>query len=243
MSAGGTPGPSGGASPHPFPGPFSAPFPGLRLARPWLDWRLGAPHRVLSWSLTRPGLVRASRITWLEVRNADLPAGFDARAWLQAELAARGTADAVAMLTSRDLGALETAQARVEGVTARCVATVGLSNAERIGRRLDRSGQDWGTINIAVVTDATLTEAALIEMLSIAAQARTAAVIEAGLDLPTGRATGTGTDCIAVAAADGDAAPTAFAGLHTALGEAVGRACHDAVSRGARVWMAKVRRR
>ena len=211
----------------------------VTLDRPWLEMDLGRQVRVLSWSLTRPGFVTARRILWREVRNADLPEDLDVLGWFHGELAARGAGDAVAMLTSRHLEAFETAQATVEGVTAFCLATVGLSNAERIGTRLDRSGKDWGTINVALHLDLPLSEAALLELMSIATQARTAAVMEAGLDLPTGRATGTGTDCIAVAAPAGD---TPFAGLHTPQGEAAGRAVHTAVRCGAQVWMETVRR-
>jgi adenosylcobinamide amidohydrolase len=71
--------------------------------------------------------------------------------------------------------------------------------------------------------------------MSIVAQARTAAVMDAGHDLPTGRATGTGTDCIAVAAPQG---AERFVGLHTEAGEAIGRATYEAVLDGARDWMA-----
>lgn len=212
----------------------------VTLARPWLEWRLPAPLRVLNWSITRPGFVTTDRILWREVRNADLPEDMDVPAWLRGELAARGTPDAVTLLTSRDLDAYEAAEATVEDVTARCVATVGLSNAERIGARLDRSGKDWGTINVAVTLSAPLSIAAQIETLAIAAQARTTAVIDTGHRLPNGIATGTGTDCIAVAAPNGD---TPYAGMHTAIGEAVGRAVYDAVLAGGRVWMDKVRRK
>ncbi|TDK41217.1 adenosylcobinamide amidohydrolase [Antarcticimicrobium luteum] len=211
----------------------------VTLDRPWLELDLGDEVRVLSWSLTRPGFVSAQRIVWREVRNADLPEDLDVLAWYRGELAARGAGDAVAMLTSRDLDAFETAEAQVEGVRAFCLATVGLSNAERVGTRMDRSGKDWGTINIALHLDLPLSDAALLELLSIAAQARTAAVMEAGHHLPTGLATGTGTDCIAVAAPPGDAP---FAGLHTPQGEAAGRAVHDAVRKGAEFWMRHVRR-
>ena len=57
----------------------------------------------------------------------------------------------------------------------------------------------------------------------------------AGHDLPTGTASGTGTDCIAVAAEPGD---TAFAGLHTVIGEAAGAATLAAVRRGVKRWLA-----
>lgn len=211
----------------------------VTLDRPWLELDLGAEARVLSWSLTRPGFVTARRILWREVRNADLPENLDVLAWYRGELAARGAGDAVAMLTSRSLDAFETAEAEVEGIRAFCVATTGLSNAERIGMRLDRSGKDWGTINIALHLDLALSDAALLELVSIATQARTAAVMEVGHQLPTGLATGTGTDCIAVAAPPGD---TPFAGLHTPQGEAAGRAVYEAVKRGADFWMRYVRR-
>lgn len=205
----------------------------VTLDRPWLEADLGAEHRVLSWAVQRGGLVTARRILWREVRNADLPQGLDVADWLRAEAAARGAEDAVVMLTSRDIRAHHHAAATVDGVTAECLATVGLTNAERVGHRQDPAGRDWGTINIAVQVGAGLAFPALVETATIAAQARTLAVIAAGHLLPEGAATGTGTDCIAVAAPPGD---TAYAGLHTALGEAVGRAVHDAVAAGAAEW-------
>ncbi len=205
-----------------------------RLAPPWLEVDFGREMRVLSWAPHRPGLVSARRILWREVRNEDLPEGFDAEAWLAAEIAARGDEAAVGFLTSRSLARFETAGAAVEGVSAVALATVGLSNAERVGARR-RAPPKVGTINLLVALDAALTEAALIEALSIAVQARTAAVLAAGIVTETGAATGTGTDCVAIAAPV-SGAPLLFAGLHTAAGEAIGRAAFDAVAAGAARW-------
>lgn len=214
----------------------------LVLDAPWLEFDLGADMRVLSWAVNRPGLVTARRILWREVRNTDLPQDLDVLDWLQDQLRARGALDAVTFLTSRHIRFHHQATATVGGACATAIATVGLSNAERIGRRMDRTGQDWGTINIALYLDAGpgagLTDTALIEALSIATAARTVAVMEAGMDLPSGRATGTGTDCIAVAARPGT---FAYAGMHTELGEAAGRAVHEAVTAGAREWMQQMR--
>lgn len=207
----------------------------VHLARPWLDFDLGAPMQVLSWAINRPGFVTARRIVWREVRNADLTLGMDVKPWLEAELQARDAADAVCLLTSRDVTRFheESTQRGADRVT--CVATTGLSNAERIGARVDRSAKDWGTINIAVAVETGLTQTAMIEALSIAAQARTAAILDTGLALPGGgMATGTGTDCIAVAAPAG---ACDYAGLHTALGEAIGAAVYSAVQGGASDWM------
>jgi len=212
----------------------------LNLNRPWMEMNLGAPHRVLSWALSAPGFVTATSILWREVRNADLPRDLDVTEWFFDQLRQRDQSDAVAMLTSRDLSAFEIVEATVDDITATCVATVGLSNAERIGHRMDRTGKDWGTINLALQVSLPMTDAALLETLSIATQARTTAVIETGYTLPSGVATGTGTDCIAVAAPPGG---TPYAGLHTPVGEAVGRAVYDAVRTGAQVWMDKVRRK
>lgn len=205
----------------------------LHLARPWLCLDLGREMPVLSWAVNRPGLLRARRILWREVRNADLPEGLDVEDWLDRELRARDALDAVCFLTSCDIGTYVDRSATAGPVTARAVATVGLSNAERVGTRLPAAPHDWGTINIAVEIDTGLTDAARIEALSIATEARTAAITETGLRLATGTATGTGTDCIAIAAPEGI---TRYAGLHTDTGEAVGRAVHEAVSRGARGW-------
>lgn len=211
----------------------------LTIARPWIHLPFDAPLRVLSWTLNSPGFVEAPAISWREVRNADLTPELDVRTWLQGELDELGRNTDVCFLTSRDVRAVTERTASVDGTTVRAVATTGLSNAEHIGTRLDRSGKDWGTINVAVICETALADAALIETLAIAAQARTAAVIAQGFNLPTGIATGTGTDCIAVAAHPGD---TVYAGMHTALGAATGRAVYDAVHAGAEEWMATVRK-
>lgn len=208
----------------------------VTVARPWIDVRFAAPQHVLSWTLNRPGLVRSDRLLWREVRDADLHADFDVAAWLEAELAARDAREVPCFLTSRDVRRVVRRDVRVEGQEVTCLATVGLSNAERIGTRLPVAAAMAGTINVLVATLTGLTEAARLEALAMAAQARTVAVLEAGIVLPTGLATGTGTDCIAVVAPEGG---TAFAGLHTALGEAIGGAVLGAVREGIETWQAE----
>jgi adenosylcobinamide amidohydrolase len=187
--------------------------------------------RVLSWAPFRPGFTTASSVIWREVKNADLPRDFDVESWFAREMQA--WPDAVGMLTSRDIGTYHMAGVTVDGITATCLATVGLSNAEAVGTRRPYHTADWGTINLCTAVDAALTETAQLEALSIAVQARTAAVMEAGLTLPTGTATGTGTDCAALACDPGD---TRYAGLHTAIGEAVGAATRRAITAAAADW-------
>ncbi|MDA5559061.1 adenosylcobinamide amidohydrolase [Shimia sp. MMG029] len=206
----------------------------VKLKAPWLEFDLGEDMQALSWSINAPGFARASRLLWREVRNRDLPEGVDVQQWINAELVRCYSEDAVVMLTSRDITRYEARTASVDGVTVEAVATVGLSNGERVGHRVDYSGRDWGTINVGLGISEGMTQAGLLEAMSIAVQARTAAVMDAGFRVPTGVATGTGTDCVAIAAPEGD---QLYAGLHTAIGEAVGRAVYDAVRAGADKWI------
>ncbi|MEM7208689.1 MAG: adenosylcobinamide amidohydrolase [Pseudomonadota bacterium] len=209
----------------------------LSLDRPWLTLDLGQPMRVLSWSINRPGIVTAQRIVWREVRNADLPQNLDVHDWLLTELANRGEHQSVAFLTSRNITHFCTDEVNLEHVCARAVATVGLSNAERVGSRQPSISSKLGTINVAAWIETGLSEAGLIEAMSVVVQARTTAVLDANIPLldkqTRSRATGTGTDCVAVAAPVGS---TSYAGLHTAIGEALGRVVYDAVLTGAQDW-------
>lgn len=209
----------------------------VTLERPWLTFDLGERMQVLSWAINRPGFEMADRIIWREVRNADLPRDLDVLDWFRAELDRQGAQDAVAFLTSRDVTFFHDKTVRIGETVVRCVATVGLSNAERIGHREDRSTMDWGTINVAVRVNETLSKTGLLEMMSISTQARTAAVMDAGVQVSTGVATGTGTDCIAVAAPCGS---VDYVGLHTQIGEAVGAAVYAAIAEGAAQWKADI---
>lgn len=211
---------------------------GVTLTDPWLEFDLGQEMRVLSWAINRPGFVSARRILWREVRNADLPRDLDVHAWLSDELDRRASRDAVTFLTSRPLRHFTQNVATVEAVTAHAVATVGFSNAERVGYRIDRACVDWGTINVAVRLNAALTQAALLEAMSIAVEARTAAVMDAGHVTPRGVATGTGTDCVAVASPPGT---IEYSGMHTDIGEAIGRVVYTAVLDGAQAWVTSMK--
>lgn len=207
----------------------------VSFERPWLTAHLPRAMRVLSWAPFGAGFRVAERIVWHEVRDAFLTETFDGETWLAQAMAAAGYGAEVGMLTSRDVTAHHLAQATVDGVGAACLATVGLSNSESVGRRLPARGAGYGTINIAIAVDAALCEVAQVELMSVAVEARTAAVMGAGMTLATGLATGTGTDCVALAC---DAGTGRYAGMHTATGEAVGACVRDAVAAGVAEWLA-----
>ncbi|MDG1478033.1 MAG: adenosylcobinamide amidohydrolase [Myxococcota bacterium] len=200
--------------------------------------RLGRPHRVLSSAIHGGGLTSAQDIVWTHFHNTELPIGADPLALLTARLSDAGLTDAVAMMTSRDLAHVHTAAATSEGVCVEAVATVGLSNALRVG---DPPGfAPLGTINLLVRISVPLTEAALVEAICIVTEARTAAVASASW--PSRRtgapATGTGTDCIVVAAPlAGTAQP--WCGKHTAAGSALGQATLSVIGDGVRTWVAQ----
>ena len=194
-----------------------------------------AEQAVLSWSLTRPGFVRADTVAWLEVSEADLPIGVDPVALLRDQLAAAGYGDAVQMMTSRDVRKHHQAVRQSGDAAAFCLATVGLANAGRVGADTSPFGRT-GTINLVAHIDQPLDEAGLIEALSIATEARTAAVIDLGWTRDGLVVTGTGTDCIAVACPLADRRQT-YAGLHTDVGRAIGGAVYDAVLAGGREWV------
>lgn len=190
---------------------------------------------MLSWSITRPGFQTGRRVAWLGVRNADLPASEDPIDSISRLMADADLGDAVTLVTSRDITRYHVAQTEVDDVAAACLTTVGLSNGERVGQRCREPVPLPGTINMLVHVSCPLSEAALIETISIASEARTAAVLDARIVRAGVAVTGTGTDCIVVATPVGQAGAR-FAGLHTAIGEAVGNAVYRAVREGAEVW-------
>ena len=103
------------------------------------------------------------------------------------------------------------------------------SNALRVG---DHGTVELGTvepsprtINIIVLINQALTASAMVEAIQIATEGRVTAVGRANIKgvISHGIATGTGTDCIVVAAPD-HPAKHVYCGKHTRLGELIGRA-------------------
>lgn len=210
--------------------------PAADLDGRWLVVRLPGPHAVLSWAIVNGGRRTASAVAWREVRDGELRPPVDAARFLGDALRDAGLEDAVGLLTSARLDRHAVAERAHGGVAARCTATVGLGNALRVG---DPPGPTAGigTINVLCQLSAPLGEVALVEALSLAAEARTLAVLEAGVPsrVSGALATGTGTDCIVIAAPDCPGGAR-YGGKHTAIGHVVGAAVHAAVARGVAAW-------
>lgn len=230
----------------------------VTFRRPLLIADFDAPQRMVSWSLNRPGFVTARQVAWLEVRNTDLTADMDPLVWFRDRLEAEGLAEAVGLITSRNVTHHHLAVRQVEGITAASLVTLGLNNGECVGSRFSaaeaarilggntpqgphQGSRPLGTVNILCAVNAPLTDAALLEASSIVVQARTRAILEVDFHRPGNDSaiSGTGTDCVVMTApvAEPDARQP-YAGLHTPTGEAIGAATLVAVREAAAVWLA-----
>ena len=203
---------------------------------------LGAAHDVVSWAIVNGGRRRATSVAWREVRRGELGPTVDAAMLMRRTLDELRMPEAVGLLTARDVRRYEVERVARGGVEAACVATVGLGNLLAVGDAPAVETARVGTINLVCQVSVGLTEEALIEACALAAEARTAAVLAAGLRSPLSArpATGTGTDCIVVAAPSA-AHREPFAGKHTACGSAIGAAVFGAVGRGVALWVEESR--
>ena len=143
----------------------------------------------------------------------------------------------VGLMTAVSLADLVTVREVYDQIWVEGFVTVGTSNAVRAGepvtpRQHTNSGTHPGTINLILVTNARLSAAAMVGMVQVATEAKTAVLLRAKVKSWMGRsgATGTGTDAVVVVSGDGP--PQRYSGTHTILGELVGRVIGTAVKEG-----------
>jgi adenosylcobinamide hydrolase len=195
-----------------------------RRELPLLVWRFGSPVRVIA-SAPHGGGLGVRR--W--VINAEVPASYGrrdpdrhlARLGVSLGLAGRG----VGMLTAAEVRAFTTGTDG--GVEA--VATVGLTHPILAAAPEDQEAADSGvgTINILVVVPTRLGDAALVNAVATATEAKSQALRDAGF-----AATGTATDAVCIACPEAGA-PAAFGGPRSVWGARIARAVHRAVLAGA----------
>lgn len=143
----------------------------------------------------------------------------------------------VGLMTAVSLADLVTVREAYDQIWVEGFVTVGTSNAVQVGepvtpRQCTNSGTHIGTINLILVTNARLSASAMVGMVQVATEAKTAVLLRAKVKSWTGRsgATGTGTDAVVVVSGKGP--PLRYSGTHTVLGELVGRAVGIAVTKG-----------
>ena len=210
----------------------------------WLVTSFSSPVRACSWAIVHGGFVDAEHVAWLEVREQELRPPVDATLFLRERLSERRLDNAIGLLTSRNVATYRDVTRKGAGISARCIATVGLGNALRAGDPPGVNGR-IGTINLLLHVDAPLTDVALLEANAIATEAKAAAVLEAGISSRrSGRpATGTGTDCTVVSCKrpQGRGQAAIYAGKHTEIGSLIGAATFQAVGEGIAAWFLEQR--
>lgn len=190
-----------------------------------LVWRFAEPTLVAATASVGGGLGRREWIV-----NAQVSRSYQRRdqAGHGAELAALTglPGEGVVMFTAADVPGVHRADDGGVGVEA----TIGLTHPTWAA---DADGAvsvpiSPGTINIVVQLPVRLSDAAMLNALCTATEAKTQALLDAGVP-----GTGTASDAIAIACAlDGCAEP--FAGPRSTWGARLARAVHAAVSAGAR---------
>jgi adenosylcobinamide amidohydrolase len=199
---------------------------------------LPMPYRVLSWAPLNGGLVEARTIVNHQVRTDEVPLQ-EPEAFLAA-LARRLNVKepAVGLMTGVKMERVVRRVRQQEALILECFATVGLSNALAVGDPATYS-ESPGTINLIVVINRPMTPAALVEAVGMVTEAKVRALhaVRVKSTVSDALATGTGTDCIAVACPLGTPAYR-YCGKHTQLGELLGRVACEAVAEG--LWRAGV---
>lgn len=198
------------------------------------------PHRVLSSAVLNGGLVDAECIANVKV-DENFMGGkgpFDPpEVTLSEYCSAMGWCGlAVGMMTSASMDSFRVARRMEQGVEVTAVLTAGLSNARRAGdpaesRALGLPSSNAGTINIILLTNARMTDAAMAEAIITATEAKTAVLAELNVrSRSTGRqATGTGTDAIAIASGSGPI-EIRYCGKHVIFGEMTASAVTEALA-------------
>jgi adenosylcobinamide hydrolase len=143
----------------------------------------------------------------------------------------------VGLMTAVSLTDLIAIRAVSDQIWVEAFVTVGTANAVRAGesatsRPLTNRRAHPGTINVILVTNARLSASAMVGMVQVSTEAKTAALLQAKVKSWTGRsgATGTGTDAVVVVSGEGPS--QRYSGTHTILGELVGRVIETAVKEG-----------
>jgi adenosylcobinamide amidohydrolase len=203
-------------------------IPIVKLQPPTLVVAFPKTCRVLSWAPLGGGLTSASH--WINHQvepstklRCDFPSPDQTLAQVARKLGLPRSV--VGQMTSGDIRRFQKAAFSRKGWTVLAVATAGFSNAVRVGEKADHDSTRVGTINLLVWVSQPLALPSLLEILQIVTEARTLAVLNRKVKSRLSRqlATGTGTDCIAVACPAGKP-QRVYAGKHTVLAELTGKA-------------------
>lgn len=198
----------------------------------------------LSWAIVGGGFTRGRKVFWSKVKSDELPRHLSPREVLLRKISEEGIEEnIIGFMTSAQLDDYVCITKKLNDFSASTLCTVGMGNALRVGD----AGKNYlairsvGTINIACSFNRSMTREALLEAMSIIIEARTLAVLEEKIASKVSglMATGTGTDCVVVAAPvknndfDED---IYYSGKHTIVAELIGQSVYQAVRLGIQKW-------
>ncbi|MEU0309815.1 adenosylcobinamide amidohydrolase [Streptomyces cyaneofuscatus] len=192
-----------------------------------LVWRLGPGVRVCSSAVLGGGIGPRA---W--ILNAQVPGGYprlDPDRHLAEIAASEGlTGPGAGLMTAADVAAYTTGHDG--GVTATVTTGLGVRGWAAVPESATRTPHRPGTVNIVLTLPAALSDAALVNAVATATEAKVQALLDAGLDC-----SGTPTDAVCVAAPEpGPDGGEPFAGPRSTWGARIARAVHTAVLAGAR---------
>jgi adenosylcobinamide hydrolase len=197
--------------------------------------RAERPLRAVSSAVVGGGIVEVCSVV-----NMHVPRGFqceESERRLDALVTRRGlTRPFVGLLTGAATERAEQATERAGGLTVQAVVTLGLSNRSAAGRSPVAA---WGpsTINTIVIVDGDPEDAALVNLVITATEAKTLALVEGGVRSAQGElVSGTSTDAIVVAAT-GRGPRCRFGGPVSELGWLAGRSVRSATDAAVARWM------
>jgi adenosylcobinamide kinase/adenosylcobinamide-phosphate guanylyltransferase len=203
-------------------------LPQVRLEDRTLIVQFPQAAQVLSWAPLKGGMTKVTH--WMNHQvdpsyklRCDFPSPGKTLAQVAQKLGLPKSV--VGQMTSGDIRKFKKAFVTRKGWMVFAVATAGYSNAVRVGEKAEHDSTKVGTINLLVWVSKPLALPTLLEILQIAVEARTLAVMDQKVKsrLSGQPATGTGTDCIAIACPQGKT-QRVYAGKHTVLAELTGKA-------------------
>ncbi len=193
---------------------------------PCLVWELPAAMRVISSSIVGGGIGSVSWILNLTV-DADYGRLDPDRHLLDVAQRLQLDGRGIGMMTAVDVKKFQTAQA--DGVSA--CATVGVSRPVWAAELADTTNltepeSGPGTINLIVMVPVTLSDAALVNAVATATEAKVQALLDHGVD-----GTGTASDAVAVLCVS-DGTAERFGGPRSTWGARIARVVYDATAAG-----------
>jgi adenosylcobinamide hydrolase len=205
-------------------------------------------HRIISSAPRRGGIVRARSILNHQVPvNPLTPGRHIATRWgdpsrYLGRLAIRIKArrPTVGLMTAVPMTQLIVDREQSGRVWVECFCTVGVTNAVRAGEPLlptpaKSERHSLGTINIILVTNATLTMTAMVGAVQVATESKTGTLMHNKVRSTARKsslATGTGTDAVVVASSLNGIHKLAYSGTHTEIGAMIGRLVTRCVQAG-----------